>query len=309
MATPSSVKSDSSTLVAFAQHVRDRLADTLELTQYQQLYDNLKNHVLSLDLDRHAITDQMSQADQEEVLVNVDIARNWQIKLLEGVNSLTVNQQASATTPKKRHAKLPEIKLLTLNENYDEWETFWSSFYNNVHSRDDLEKSAKLTYLLQSLEGEPREMIKGLSHTDANYIIAITALQDRYADPVKQTEVLLQKFFNLPSPRHNAKQLCRFLMEYRKVREQMRHVEDFDASALTIRSVLVCKLSYQTFTEICDHVKDHNFSILDMDRALQYIIGKLEHANLVLGDKTNVKSVGAHSQQDQKQMSILFKQS
>ena len=38
-----------------------------------------------------------------------------------------------------------------------------------------------------------------------------------------------------------------------------------------------------------------------MDRALQYMIGKLEHANLVLGDKTNVKSVGAHSQQDQKQ--------
>ena len=82
----------------------------------------------------------------------------------------------------------------------------------------------------------------------------------------------------------------------------MRHVEDFDASVLTIRSVLVRKLSCQTFTEICDHtIKNHDFSILDMDRALQYIIGKLEHANLVLGDRTNVKSVGAHSQQDQKQ--------
>ena len=260
-----------------------------------------KIRLSSLDLDQHAITDQMSQADQEEVLVNVDIARNWQIKLLERVNSLTVNQRVSATTPKKRDTKLPEIKLLTFTGNYDEWETFWSSFYNNVDSRDDLEKPGKLTYLLQSLEGEPREMINGLSHTDANYIIAVTALQDRYADPVKQTEVLLQKFFNLPSPRHNAKELRSFLTEYRKVREQMRHVEDFDASALIIRSVLVHKLSYQTFTEICDHVKDHNFSILDMDRALQYIIGKLDHANLVLGDKTNVKSVGAHSQQDKKQ--------
>ena len=92
----------------------------------------------------------MSQADQEEVLVNVAIARNWQIKLLERVNSLTVHQQASATMPKKSHAKLPEIKLLTFTGNYDEWETFWSSFYNNVDSRDDLKKSAKLTYLLQS---------------------------------------------------------------------------------------------------------------------------------------------------------------
>ena len=202
--------------------------------------------------------------------------------------------------PKKRNAKLQEIKLLTFSGNYDEWETFWSSFHNNVDSRDDLEKSAKLAYLLQSLEGEPREMIKGLSYTVANYIITVTALQDRYVDPVKQTEVLLQKFFNLPSPRHNAKELRSFLTEYRKVKEQMRHVEDFDASALTIRSVLVRKLSYQTLTEICDHVKD-NFSILDIDRVLQYITGKLEHANLVLGDKTNVKSVGVHSQQDKKQ--------
>ena len=96
----------------------------------------------------------MSQDAQEEVLVNINVARNWQVKLLERIHSLTVNQQAFATvTTKHRHAKLPAIKLLTFSGNYDEWETFWSSFYNNVDSRDDLEKAAKLTYLLQSLEG------------------------------------------------------------------------------------------------------------------------------------------------------------
>ena len=195
MATPSSVKSQSTALVAFAHHVRDRLADTLELTQYQPLYDDLKNCMSTLDQDRLTIADQITQADQEEVLVNVDIARKWQIKLLERVNSLTVNQQASATPLKNRHVKLPEIKLLSFSWNYDEWETFWSSFYNNIDLRYGLEKSAKLTYLLQSLEGKPREMIKGLSHTDDNYIITVTALQDRYADPLKQAEVLLQNFF------------------------------------------------------------------------------------------------------------------
>ena len=91
----------------------------------------------------------MSQANQEEVLVNVDIARNWQIKLLARINLLTVYQQASAAMPKKRHARLPEIKLLTFTGNYDECETFWSSFYNDIDSRDDLEKSVKLSYLLQ----------------------------------------------------------------------------------------------------------------------------------------------------------------
>ena len=75
----------------------------------------------------------------------------------------------------------------------------------------------------------------------------------------------------------------------------MRHIEDFDASALTIRSVLIRKLSYQTYSEISDHVKNHNFSLQEMDSTLQYIIGKLEHAHLILGDKTNVKLIGTHS--------------
>ena len=138
-------------------------------------------------------------------------------------------------------------------------------------------------------------MIKGLSHTDDNYLIAINSLHDRYADPIVQTEVLLQKFFNLPSPRHNAKEFRKFLTEYRKVRDQMPHVEDFDASALTIRSVLLRKLSYQTYSEISDHVKNHNFSLQAMDSTLQYIIGKLEHAHLIMGDKTIVKVVGTNS--------------
>ena len=189
---------------------------------------------------------------------------------------------------------MPEIKLLTFNGNFDEWETFWSSFRNNVDSKDDLKQSAKLTYLLQNLEGEPRKMISGLSHTDDNYRIAFDSLHDRYADPVQQTEVLLQKCFNLPTPCHNAKELRKFLTKYRKVREQMQHVEDLDASVLTIRSVLLRKLSYQTYSEISDYVKNHNFSLQEMDSTLQYIIDKLEHAHLIMGDKTNVKVVRKH---------------
>ena len=63
--------------------------------------------------------------------------------------------------------------------------------------------------------------------------------------------------------------------------------------------MLIRKLSYQTFSEISDLVKNHNFSLQEMDSTLQYNIGKLEHAHLVLGDKTNVKLVGTHSQQNQ----------
>ena len=43
MATPSSVKSQASALVAFAEQIRDKLADTLDLAQYQPLCDEIKS--------------------------------------------------------------------------------------------------------------------------------------------------------------------------------------------------------------------------------------------------------------------------
>ena len=196
------------------------------------------------------------------------------MKLLERMHFITLARQVTPIV-KKRSAKLPKIKLVTFKGEYDEWETFWSSFHNNVDFRDDLEPSAKLTYLLQRLEGEPREMIKGLPHTDLNYVIAVNLLTDRYGDRIKQTNVLLQKFHNLPSLKHNAKDLRSFLTEYRKVREQMRNLTTVDDS-LVVRSTIVRKLSMPTYEAICDHHRSYDFSLEQMDVALQYMINKLE---------------------------------
>ena len=94
-----------------------------------------------------------------------------------------------------------------------------------------MEDAAKLAYLKQSLTDEPREMLKGLPNTDANYTIAVAILRERCDDPSKQTHALL-KFHNLSSPKHNAKDLRSFLNGYRKVKKQIKGVTDFAASEL-----------------------------------------------------------------------------
>ena len=73
-------------------------------------------------------------SESEEIQAALIVARGWQVKLLERMHFITL--------------KLPEIKLVTFKGEYDGWETFWSSFHNNVDFRDDLESKAKLTYLL-----------------------------------------------------------------------------------------------------------------------------------------------------------------
>ena len=93
--------------------------------------------------------------------------------------------------------------------------------------RDDLERSTNFIYLVQSLEGAPKEMISGLAITDDNYPIAVHILRDLYDDASRQTRVLHQKFHTLPAPKHNPKDLRNFLTEYRKVKTQLAHVVDF----------------------------------------------------------------------------------
>ena len=80
MATPSSVKTQSSELVTLAHQVKDQLAETLDLTQYQPLYDFLKSKLTDLHLNHASVADQLSQETQDEVLVNINLAKTLQIK-------------------------------------------------------------------------------------------------------------------------------------------------------------------------------------------------------------------------------------
>ena len=50
-----------------------------------------------------------------------------------------------------------------------------------------------------------------------------------------------------------------------------------------------------TYEAICDYHKCYDFSLEQMDDALQCMIGKLEHASLALVAQTHVKSVEAKS--------------
>ena len=168
--------------------------------------------------------------------------------------------------------------------------------------RDDLERSTKFIYLAQSLEGEPKEMISGLAITDENDSIAIHILRDHYDNATRQTNVLLQKFYSLPTPKHNPKDLQNFLTEYRKVKTQLAHVLDFQQSELVIKSTLVRKLAFQTFNKICDLYVMHDVTLKQMETGIQHIIDKSEQATLALGEKANVKPVGVSSQQTNQQM-------
>ena len=206
MADKAQVKSLQVTLGTLAIKVRDQLAESYDQDTYTNLLDELKQSINVVEQSSADLTEELTQVEQGEVYASLSNARSWQVKLLEHINFIkSFLTNSSAVT--KKYGRLPEVKLATFKGNFDEWETFWSSHRTNVDIRDDLERSTKFIFLAQSLEGEPKEMISGLAITDDNYSIAVDILKDRYDNATKQTNVLLQKFHSLPTPKHNPKDL------------------------------------------------------------------------------------------------------
>ena len=282
---------------SLAYKVRDQLAESYDQDTYTNLLDELNQSINNVEQITAELAEEMSQVDEGEVYASLSNARSWQVKLLERVNfikSFSTNVGLNVVC-KKKPGRLPEVKLIVFKGSFGEWETFWSAFRTNVDVRDDIEKTTKFIYLVQSLEGEPKEIINGLAITDDNYNVALCILRDRYENASKQTSVLMQKFQTMPTPKYNPKDLRVFLTEYRKIKTQLSRVLDFRQSELIIKSIVVCKLPFQTFDRICDIYVTHDFTLDQMETGIQHIVDKLEQAVLALAEGATIKQVGVNS--------------
>ena len=258
MANQEQLKSTLVSLGSLTLKVRDHLSESYDQGTYANLLDEIKQSICNVEEITAALVEKSSEVNEAEVCVNVSDARSWQIKLMSRIHFLeSFNTNANVNVnvnivPKKKPGRLPEVKLCVFKGNFEEWEIFWSSFRANVDVRDDLEKTTKFIYLVQSLEGEPKEMISGLAINDDNYTVALYISRDRYANESKQTNVLTQKFHTMSTPKHSSKDLSVFLTEYHKIKHQLSRVLDFQGSELVIKSIVVRKLPFQTFDRICD---------------------------------------------------------
>ena len=148
MADKAQVKSLLVTLGTLAIKVRDQLAETYDQDAYTNLLEEFKQNINTLEQSQAGLTEDLTQVEQGEVYASLSNARSWQVKLLECINFIKSFSTNPSTVTKKKFGRLPEAKLATFKGNFDEWETFWSSFKTNVDVRDDLERSTKFIYLV-----------------------------------------------------------------------------------------------------------------------------------------------------------------
>ena len=148
MANQDQLKSMLVSLGQLTLRVRDHLSDSYDQVTYANLLDEVKQTICNVEEMTAALSEKETEVNEAEVYVNVSDARSWQIKLISRIHfletlSASANANANNVVPKKKPGRLPEVKLNVFKGNFEEWETFWSSFRANVDVRDDLEKTTK----------------------------------------------------------------------------------------------------------------------------------------------------------------------
>ena len=99
----------------------------------------------------------------------------------------------------KSEMKLPKLTMKKFNGDPLKYKSFIDSFNCAIHQNNDLSEIEKMTYLLNLVEGDAEQAIKGLQLSNENYKSALNLLQERFGDDQIIVSAHMNKLLNLES--------------------------------------------------------------------------------------------------------------
>ena len=93
---------------------------------------------------------------------------------------------------------LPKLEFMKFNGTVLKWPEFYDAFQAAVDSNPNLSGVDKFNYLRSRLEGDAREVIGGMTLTNANYDKAKDILKERYGRQDVIVNAHYKSLVNLP---------------------------------------------------------------------------------------------------------------
>lgn len=109
--------------------------------------------------------------------------------------------------------RLPTIDMPKYSGDHSEWKPFHDIFKSIVHSNQHLPGSHKFQYLMNSLTGEPRDLLSGFELCDDDYPKAWKLLNDTYSDQPAVFLHIMNKFTALESAVNEGPEHLRHLIK------------------------------------------------------------------------------------------------
>ncbi|KHJ87513.1 integrase core domain protein [Oesophagostomum dentatum] len=94
---------------------------------------------------------------------------------------------------------LPRLQVPKFTGKRNQWDSFWTLFKTNIHDQP-LATMVKYNYLLNALQGEPREAMNRFQISEDNYIEAINWLQQRYGKDALIVDELYKRLEDCQQP-------------------------------------------------------------------------------------------------------------
>ena len=179
-------------------------------------------------------------------------------------------------------AKLPKLSLPIFNGDVTEWPTFWDSNEAAVHKNASLSDVEKFTYLRSLVSKGAKDTISGLALTAANYVKAISLLENRYGNKEriisKHMEALLS--IEVGSWQGNTFALRAL---YDKVETHLRALKALGVPSEAYNSLLPSLLLKKLPQELC----------LNITRKLKDVDWKLDEIMRELGEELRARERAA----------------
>ncbi|XP_064098123.1 uncharacterized protein LOC135209354 [Macrobrachium nipponense] len=191
------------------------LSDLLEssdttISQFEYAIKEYGQRLAKLDEVQEAIEIDVAEEELEQLLdeahefrtksVQPRIQAEDQIRKLAaaagpGSKAGSISGQSSSQGSDVTNVKLPKLELPKFSGEVTQWHSFWDQYTSHIDATD-LPVISKFTYLLSLLEGGAKNVVKGLAHSSANYLVACKLLKERYYKPERIIFAHVQALLN-----------------------------------------------------------------------------------------------------------------
>ena len=171
-------------LLSYKATLEDKLAVIVKVSE--EIQDTMDEEEFQADFDKYT---------DIEVSFRTDITKLS--TFIEGKLDKKSKPRGSEGQSVTSRVKLPKFEIKKFNGDPTRWKSFMESFDAAVHQNKDLTEIEKMNFLVNHLEDEAENVIKGLLLSNDNYLVAKKMLEDRYGDPQMLISAHMAKLLSL----------------------------------------------------------------------------------------------------------------
>ena len=218
------------------------------LTTQKAKICELHENIVDLEVNDDNIEKWVEEQVQYEQFLNEQVLILEQFIEKHSQNEDTVSVKSTSSYRDSR-VKLPKLSIKPFRGCNTDWPEFFDSFSCAIHENESLSNVQKMNYLVNLLEGQASDVIKGLSLSNENYNIALQLLKDRYSDDQILISMHMNKLLSLSPVRKDDVNDLRKLIDV--IKSQIRGLERMKIEAKNYGPLLLPVI----LTKIPDDIK------------------------------------------------------